>query len=785
MDDADDLLEQANRLNRSLEGKDLFNAGGFELDSLESSNHLPPLEIGRKVVIVNEPSSLCLGLIHGGRRVCLDGASCTIASHRQKGKQWIPEDTTVSPFFLVSGPNGKNNTPTGYLNPILPTGLLEPDLVSFLLESESDDIGAMLNVVWDRGIRFVSELEDVQKAPMTVKKLLKTAKSPAKIADRTQSQDIMNRIRNFHDDAMDAFSPKILEDFATKLKEFSTTDGAYGENLSQTIEYLSNTLNSITKAVKGCIKSVQVHASLRTTEMKILSDTTEHLNSSLEQVASTLGKRSADAAGLSEPNLWSFAASTRTTQNDLKGAVQNILASLSHFTSQLKSMQSKVAKLEQSIHSKDDNDVDMESQYFGDKLNSEAPHSTARIQNGILRAPNKSESDSSMSGVDGIRVTGGGNYLRGGGNGGGYDGGGNNTEVGVHPQGGISEIWKCLNGHENRIGKLERRKKNDGTDSIFWHGHTFHAPEDIGAFFDKVVGSSHLIYFGCFANPYQLLDECTRKMSSQLKSTKEMKEILALQLRQVELRSYLSLDSGMNLPYLFAHSDRLSGFSYLTKPSKTADARFPACPSSTDFATLEDQKGLYPALIQNLKLVKAGIAKDIERQYRHYPVLQMLATQMLTTSSTFVEDLLSFMSQTHISLVKSFNTDTKAWDCICQSVEDLWTSQLAPATTGMTSADLADRKVFSSLCMWTSLKVTSIAEELSSNKISSHPDITSSYVRFLIEHVGSGQSSALTDALGLIADLKTELSKTRSELQALKGQVSAVESRVDKAAKKK
>ena len=307
----------------------------------------------------------------------------------------------------------------------------------------------------------------------------------------------------------------------------------------------------------------------------------------------------------------------------------------------------------------------------------------------------------------------------------------------------------------------------------------------MAALFDREVGANHLIYFGCFANPYQLLDECTRKMTSQIKSTKEMKEIVALQLRQVELRSYLSLDSGVTLPYLFSHSERLSGFAYLTKPSKTTDARFPACPSSTDFATLEDQKGLYPALIRNLKLVKAGITKDIERQYHNFPVLQMLATQMLSESSTFVEDLLSFMSQTHISLVKSFNTDAKAWECICQSVEDLWNSQLAPATTGMTSADLADRRWFSTLCMWTSLKVTSIAGELSTNKISSHPDITSSYVRFLIEHVGSGQSSGLSDALGLIADLRAELAKTRGELQTLKGQVSGIESRVDKAAKKK
>ncbi len=797
MDD-DDLMAQAADLNRSFEGTDLFGAGGGGV-AFEATSSIPAIEFGKKVVLVNRPCDLCFGLIHGGQRICLAGAECQIVSHQAKGKKYVP--TVVEPFLMVSGPSGRNNTSTAYINPVLPTSLLEDDLKSSLLESESDDIGAILSTVWEKGIRHAHELESMIEAPKTVKRLINEIKSPANVTQRQQVEDILKKLGTIQGNLISEFSAQIPSDFMNKLKELSSSDPEFSTPIEETIKYLSIAMEKLTKAVKGCMQSITLHTNLRSDEIAKLKRTTNEINSSIEHMSSSLGKRSADAAGITEPSLWSFASSTRTTQEDHKGAISGMLQTLSAMGSQIKMLQTRLDNIQSPPPANPQGNA--EAQYFGASANplksnpsgSDGRNLGRAIENGILRPLSSRGGGAYASGSDleGIRVTSGGDYFGHtdhpmdgngpGGNGSGHDGNGPNDppfDGGGSNRGGFPEVWSVLDNHEKRIHNLELVKRGDGTQSVHWKGRTFNEAAEISALFDKYVGTSHIIKFGCFANPYQLLDECTRRLTSHFKTTKEIKEILALQLRGIEVRSYLSLDSGCNLPYLFSTAERLVGFTYLTKPNKTIDARFQGCPSSTDFATLEDTKGIYPAIMRALKTVRIGIERDVELHYGKFPVIQNLANQMLGTSVTFVEELLAFMSQTHAALLKSFKGDDKAWECVCKAVEDIWASQIVPATVDMNSADLADRRLFSILCMWTSLKVTAAAENISANKISSHPDVTSSYVRFLIDHVGASQSSALSEAMAAISDLRTELANTRKELNIVKGQVNSCESRVDK-----
>ena len=247
---------------------------------------------------------------------------------------------------------------------------------------------------------------------------------------------------------------------------------------------------------------------------------------------------------------------------------------------------------------------------------------------------------------------------------------------------------------------------------------------------------------------------------------------------------YLSLQNDSLLPHVFASSERLKGFTYLTKASSTADARFPACPSAKDFGHLQDERGLYSSLMTQLKNVRREKMNDISRCLSDSPTLQVLATQMLTHSVAFIEELLSFMSQTFLVLTESFSGDDKAWDCVCKSVQDLFISQFVPARSQMVSADLSERSLLAHLVVWTSLRICSVAVDLTNVKLASHPDVTSSYVRFLIDQFGDKQSSALKSATSTIASMKDEIVSLKKELNNLKSHIGSVESRGEKMKKK-
>ncbi len=84
---------------------------------------------------------------------------------------------------------------------------------------------------------------------------------------------------------------------------------------------------------------------------------------------------------------------------------------------------------------------------------------------------------------------------------------------------------------------------------MHWENHIFHMPEDIGALFEGVMGLGEIdIKFSCFTNPLALLDACTQRISPNIKLAKDIKEILALDLRQREVQAYLSIDSDMTFP---------------------------------------------------------------------------------------------------------------------------------------------------------------------------------------------------------------------------------------------
>ena len=562
--------------------------------------------------------------------------------------------------------------------------------------------------------------------------------------------------------------------------------------LGQTLDFLIAGLAKVHSSVRGAISSVSLHAGLRSNEVKDLYSIVKGLSSTTTQLQGSIGSRPASVTG---PSLWGTAATSTSRLNAHENAFSSFLQKIASLSTEIEELRKVVqqSNVDGAQVNESQDDVDMEDMFGPD-----GPRISAA---GYMRPPRPTAAPTSgaSAGMGGASGGGGGGHPGGGYSstapGGSGDPSGNpnpnafafNTAVPQGPAISSSTFENLVNrvdNHESRILSLESRRNGDGTESVFWDNHTFHRPDDVQALFEKEVGVNARIYFGCFVNPIVLLDACFHRLSSSVKVPKDLKDVLALDLRSIEVESFLSLQPETVVPMIFAATDRLKGFAYLTKSSATAGARFPAVPSAKDFGHQQDDKGLYSALLSHLRQIRREKMTDISRNYGKYPVLHNLATQLLAHSITFVEELLAFMSQTYLTLTESFSGDEKAWDCVCKSVEDLFISQFAPAKSEMASADLSDPKLLAKLVIWTSLRVTSVAVELSHIKISSHPDVTSSYVRFLIDHVGDKQSHALKSALGQVNSLKEEVSSLKKELTSLKGHIASVESRVEKMKKK-
>ncbi len=756
---------------------------------------VPALQLGSQAILVNRSSELCMGKINGGARVCLaDAATCHITAHKNK---FIPG--VVDPFIMVSGPPGRNSSPTAHTEHCLPIALLDDDLVSHLLEVENQDLGGIINLIWSQGIISVSDLESQLKAPLTARKRLVDMDTPARVNSRNDVKDNIKNLESIQSRLGSLFNLQAVLDHKDKMAELTDDDKEYKNSFDQLVSEISKGLDGVVKTLRSSIQGFSMHAELRGQEFEDLFKVVKDLGAALDKLSGSVGsrKRSAEEAGITEPSLWSCAVATRLhlkkhekALKDLATPVEKLIGDVSQLFHKLENI--STSKNDGDAVMDEDEDEEEDDNLFGRNFfNSQGKRT---IVGGILPAGGYATG----SELEGIRVSGsniggnnrntggsgsgnnrgGGGFSGGAGGGGGDDGGGNGrSPFDDTPE----DLTQLLVNLENRIKNLEKGE-GESLDHVHWENHIFHTPEDIGALFEGVMGLGEKdIKFSCFTNPVALLDACTRRISPNIKSAKDIKDILALDLRQREVHAYLSIDSDTTLPSILSVSERLKGFKYISKVSQTHDARFAAIPTADDFGTQSSPKGLYPALVKALKTVKDEISKDIKRYYSEFPVLQVIATQLLAKSVSFLEELWAFMAETNQQLTKAYNgSEKKAWDCVCKSIQDIWMSQFVPAKADMVSADLSDKDLLSNLCVWTSMKLTNAAEELSSVKLASHPDVSSSYVRFLIDHVGDEEATALKTANNQISNLKSELSETKRELTALKGHLTSIESRVDK-----
>ncbi len=768
--------------------------GGLDVDDDDDLIPSLPYEIGRETVLIKEPENLCFGYVGTGKsKICIAGKECDVQTHKT-AKATRPK-CNHSLFILAPNSNG---APTCWATPYLNADKVNDDLKQHILtlEAKTTNLAGTFNLIKTGELSSLSELQGTKDLSRTVRKRVKEGRTPQKVQKRTRMEDLLARLLSLQNSLSESLASKTTMDKTNELLSIPDTNPKAVVLTATILNTHASSLETLGKRVSNTISSLRAFANFQNGEMDEILKISAGLQSSVDEMRGVIGKRSATEANLTDHSLWAEATSANARITSAEKHLKELGKSISVLVKAVKLVNipanvmrqgSTVQSTPTSLHSnEEEKDVVMEEILSG----TPGP----RIKNGFLNPPSVRHGNQGAgfggyaqgSDTNGIRVSGGGGGS-GGGNGGfggghgppgNYGGGGDgNAGGGDDP---TDPIWSAVEELGKRLSSLEESSGGGGRKVVRLKQFVFRSPKDVGTLLETHLGVGAKIFFSCFMSPNIVLDQVFKYLSPGSVNAKDLKELRSLELRPQELAAYFSSDHMQTRPNLFSSTKRLSNHVYSSVASKVANARFTAIPSAEDYGIQGDGQGLHHALTTALKHVQTSALSDINANLIRAPILLALATQMLTISVTFVQELFAFMGQTYQSLKTSFDGEEEAWDCVCSSVQDLWECHFLPEKCDMASVDLNEPKNFATVIVWTNLRLTAVADGLSSAPLASHPTISSSYIRFLIEHLSSKKSSTMTEVYQQIKKLRADLEASNKVVAELKGKITGLESRHDK-----
>ncbi len=779
-DDENPLLAKLEDLSTpsKLPQADLF--GGKE--DLSSSS-FPAVQVGNEVTLIRRPDELCFGAI-GSNRVCTALATdCSCASHRAKKFQ----TPVVGSFMLINGPiQKKQKLPSAFASPYLFADCLDEDLISHLLSLDSRDgseFGSIFALIDSQEILDLSEFREKSNPAKTIRKKVREHNTPDKVAKRQKIKNALLEIQGYKDTFASEWAIASQADHISKLEENKKIDEAYKKQLEEIFSNQNKALDKLSKALVVAMQSIHLHTHLRSDEVADLHEMAEALSGMISEIKGTVGKRSVDQANRGDPSIWGHIGNVddridvmEKTVGLVIDKVKEVLTNVEDLGSRCDSLETTVSRLTSDSDGSGsvDGDVVMEENDLfgrGGKNTRNAAQGNERIRGGILYPRNSKERGGSSAGGFG----GGGPPSGGGGGSGSNEGDGDSR---------VSSLERRVEVLEERVDRIEGNsssKSASGVEAITIEGLTFYKHSDLDAFLEQELGVGTDIKFGCFVNPYSMCDGIFRRLHSQEKVPADLTHILKLGLRLVETNDYLSIMHTVSLPKLFCAKDRLSTHTYNTRSSKTPDPRFVTMPSALDYGVEGGENSLYQSILREIRQEVKERTENISHWMSQSSKLHIMAVNLLTRTQHFLEELFAFMSQTFLSLKETFqNDEAQAWDCVCKSVEDLWRSNFLPAKANMATADVTNAHHLAVSHIWASLKMDKVACNLTATKLAAHPDVSNSYIRFLLKHLGSKESAASKVQDEKISKLTKDNNEKDKTINTMKGQITSVESRVDK-----
>jgi hypothetical protein len=696
-----------------------ISSGGLRASSDNSIQVLPGVTIGTSVAYITEPEKLCCGQIgNSGTKFCIKANDCTTTTHVLPMRKHA---ATRGLYILDKRSSGC------LINPVLDPTNLDESVILRLLETEADpeDLRNEFVLIASQDGSKDSEIDGVPRKAFLKTVNFKTPSKPKGQLFYPNATNLVDIVSNFTTSSDEVSSESQVKFESTEELSSAVSDlVSYYEGLKRilpsmagTVDSLGDSLNDKTDLIYGSIQQVrQIEGTIGKQPQELKQkNTAPTIWGSISELLASLQKSESDANSRIEL---------------LKGLINTIESNLSHYnkTSDADNLKSDIFKL-----------------LTGWKGIIERV--TERVtkleqQPSISKPAGPSSSTFDSLGIATLPET-----------------------TGTNPTQQIpSSVSELMNSLTFRLEKLERQQADSGKESLSgavrFSGVTFTSKEDVGAWLDSSLNSTGGVPpYGLFADPQLLLHWVWILLSGSTNSSaRDMKDRISIEMSQD--KTY-AVDSYQHyIPLVFTGKK-----SSLLNTGGMDKSRLGQIPSFESWDDATGETGLKQQIAEGLSMVRHSISDLIEENFSNAPEVRAFALGMLNTSSSFIENLGTYMSETYNNFKDVVGNEKSVWGLVTFVVEQLFRKDFAQVRAKTIGAIDANNRSSGIKIIWSSIKCVDVAQQFMSQGIKNAPSVSASYVRFVITHSNMGKVSNILEDN---KKLKRKIDDLESSIETIK-----------------
>ena len=174
--------------------------------------------------------------------------------------------------------------------------------------------------------------------------------------------------------------------------------------------------------------------------------------------------------------------------------------------------------------------------------------------------------------------------------------------------------------------------------------------------------------------------------------------------------------------------------------------------------------GIRNHIVERMNVLQPHIRDDIEyafgRDHMRDNKAQMIATLSLTSSVTFITQLLNYIDTLYekLHIYSKFTSET-AWSLAMQVLDRILADLYAPKE-GVSNGMKGDRESICSHLLWASFKTLDVAQVYVDANFVNHPAVSSEFIKFLATNSGSEKIEQLTVT---VTAMKTSITTATSD----------------------
>jgi hypothetical protein len=351
-----------------------------------------------------------------------------------------------------------------------------------------------------------------------------------------------------------------------------------------------------------------------------------------------------------------------------------------------------------------------------------------------------------------------------------------------------SDINELLTSINSRLGKMKKQQTDHGKDglkgAVRFGGVTFTNKDDVGAWIDagmETVGG--IPPYGLFADPQLLLHWIWILLSGSTNSSaRDMKDRISIEMTQD--KTY-AIDSYQHyIPLVFTGKK-----TSLLNTGGMEKSRLAQIPTFESWDDATGETGLKQQISEGLTLVKSSICDLIQETFENSPEIRAFALVLLHTSSSFIENLGTYMSETFNNFKEVVGNKKSVWGLVTFVVEQLFRKDFGQVRAKTIGAIDANNRTSGIKIIWSSIKCVDVAQQFMSHGIKNAPAVSASYVRFVITHSNMGKVTNLMEENKLLKrklnDIETDLNIVKKMAESAKKIADTAMSKVTNPPKKK